>query len=1244
MTDPHPNPFVGPLPFVEGQKLFGRDADSQALVDLVVAKRIVLLMSPSGAGKTSLIQAAVVPRLRKHLSPLAPIRFTHRGGTSARGNRYVLNTLAALEERLPPEERLTTTALARLTLPGYARRVRPALDERSRTLYPLLVFDQFEELFTADRTDWEAKADFLQQLGQMLSGGHGAQEEDDDTLPPGEPQTPFWALFSIREDYVAELDPYLNLLPTALAFRQRLLPLEPDQALAAIQGAGGDQFQENAARALIEDLRTVQRPAGNSARGRRTARGRFIEPLLLQVTCMRLWERVVIEQGRPIATNDIVEAVGTEVDGALAHFYDTELAAAAQGSASCELALRDFIESRLLARGTIRTRFLSEEVPAAVAEGVAHLEAVHILKRDMSGDREWLELSHDRLVAPVCASNQLWRDQHLSVLQKQAKLWNESNRSRDLLVAGEQLTEAERHEAEGGLELSSIERAFLDACREQRKHLQDELASRAALAAMNTSLRNQRLGLFFGILAALFLAGWLGLTLDNLKTTKNQLEASGLDLRLIHAALMAREGNVREGTGLLALTMDQVQKRGEQGKGASIDMAHVRILGRLPPMEARLGSHADQVKALTFVGSPAELVSAGWDGSLKFWKNGQLVQTLKGHSGKVVSVAYSRTAGVLASADENGKILLHRTQAAGFAPPATLDWAVGEGPGDPGQARRAHLTSIAINADGTLLAASSWTKTITLWDISTPEAPRKLAAFGPRLHKTVIYKLEFIPAGPSRNQLVSVDWNGLVGLWNTASAPHDRLERSRNTGGGQGVSLFALAVHPQGRWVVSGDKKGGLHVWDLEGPATGAVDASVSDHNSRETVFGMTFSEDGQNLYTVGGENLNRWSVPATASSAAEFARELKAVRLPGWGERLYSIAHAPGTLDRVALGGSRSVMLASPDRPSMLSYPIARTALQSQSWRALAASGDLKRLLMLGQDGKTVYPMRRTATGSYESDAPVPHAGYVAGIGMTTDGKASAVQLCNGEIRVHGADDRWVVLRAAFDPKAKGCAAKHVLAFSPPGTLLASAHGRRLDLWKRAGNGTWESVDRKELGGEILSLAFNGAGNTLAVAGRLDRIELWDTAGARLAQRLSSRGSIATEVVALAFGADGKRLLSSADNVELAAWTVADMKRDGGIADLHERTVTSIAVAPRHGSEATFTADRAGQLVSCFGALTSANCVRLGRPFGNGITGLALSADGNTLVVAGDGLFSWNLARADMMGMTRRLVEQADK
>ena len=64
-AQPRANPYVGPRAFHRGETLYGRQREVMELLDLLIAERIVLLHSPSGAGKTSLIHAALIPELEK---------------------------------------------------------------------------------------------------------------------------------------------------------------------------------------------------------------------------------------------------------------------------------------------------------------------------------------------------------------------------------------------------------------------------------------------------------------------------------------------------------------------------------------------------------------------------------------------------------------------------------------------------------------------------------------------------------------------------------------------------------------------------------------------------------------------------------------------------------------------------------------------------------------------------------------------------------------------------------------------------------------------------------------------------------------------------------------------------------------------------------------------------------------------------------------------------------------------------
>ena len=178
----------------------------------------------------------------------------------------------------------------------------------------MLIFDQFEEILTVDPTDRAAKEAFFAQVGAALRDRHR------------------WALFAMREEYPAGLDPYLRPMPTRLSTTFRLELLGEEAARLAMQQPArqaGVDFTDAAARKLVNDLRRVrvQRPEGTTEE----QPGLYVEPVQLQVVCRRLWEKLPADDTQ-IGEED-VEAIG-DVDSALAGYYAERVAAIA-GETGC---------------------------------------------------------------------------------------------------------------------------------------------------------------------------------------------------------------------------------------------------------------------------------------------------------------------------------------------------------------------------------------------------------------------------------------------------------------------------------------------------------------------------------------------------------------------------------------------------------------------------------------------------------------------------------------------------------------------------------------------------------------------------------------------------------------------------------------------------------------------------------------------------------------------------------------------
>ena len=275
------NPYVGPRPFQTGERLYGRDRERAELRDLLIAQRIVVMYAPSGAGKTSLIQAALVPELEQidfHVLPIIRVNQPLANGWNHGSNRYVHSALLSLDSALPPSDQRGAKELAAMTLSDYVLARRRPVDSASSDVF---IFDQFEEILTLDPTDLEAKRAFFADVGQLLRN-----EER-------------WAIFSLREDHLAALDPFLPAIPTRLATPFRLDLLGPEAARLAMQQpalSAGASFTDEAAQHLVDDLRRVRLQQPDSSTQERL--GPYIEPVQLQVVCQRLWQHLGESNGR----------------------------------------------------------------------------------------------------------------------------------------------------------------------------------------------------------------------------------------------------------------------------------------------------------------------------------------------------------------------------------------------------------------------------------------------------------------------------------------------------------------------------------------------------------------------------------------------------------------------------------------------------------------------------------------------------------------------------------------------------------------------------------------------------------------------------------------------------------------------------------------------------------------------------------------------------------------------------------
>ncbi|TMR14321.1 hypothetical protein ETD86_29095 [Nonomuraea turkmeniaca] len=378
-----PAPYQGLRAFrpEHRHKFFGRDEESRELRKLWQAQRLTVLYGASGVGKTSLLQAGVIPLLAPHTADVLPLgRVTH-GSDFPRAalpphNPFVLALLMSWAPSVPPNR------LAGMTIPAFLKARPVKRDAYGEPVNTLVAIDQAEELFAGGRQrlyrDW-----FFGQLAEALRADPGLR-----------------LLVSIRIDRLMDLLPYEWQLaddkdssgePESDLERFPLEPLSFDGALEAVREpvkGTGRTFAQGAAEQVVRDLIRIRaRTNGRQAEG--------VEPVQLQVVCESLWHSMP-----PAATEITTRDVHQYADVALSEHYERVLrGVAAERFDGDDRRVRTWLrltfgDRQPVRQNTIRSAGIGRNV-------IALLVKRHLIRAEQRMGRGSYELAHDRLLQPA---------------------------------------------------------------------------------------------------------------------------------------------------------------------------------------------------------------------------------------------------------------------------------------------------------------------------------------------------------------------------------------------------------------------------------------------------------------------------------------------------------------------------------------------------------------------------------------------------------------------------------------------------------------------------------------------------------------------------------------------------------------------------------------------------------------------------------------------------------------------------
>ena len=786
----------------ETQLFYGREQECYELYNQVKVQQLTVLFAKSGIGKSSLINAGLLPLLEEDFFYPVKIRLQD---TSVSPVETVKNIL---QSRLD-SDLFDRRALGEAHLWEYLRACQFTAEDGTEQT-PVFIFDQFEEFFNHAPQERQA---FLENLADLInkrlpgSLQQGLRQvprnqRDDEILNWYSP-IPCRVVLAIRSDRISQLDSLKERIPTILHHRYQLQPLMASNARQAIIEPAllasehftspPFQYSEDALDVMLESLANQEGE---------------IESFQLQILCQHIEQTIDPAMETIVKPTDFGGAEGLQ--NILNTYYERQIGALAPEEQSIA---RRFIEEGLIIDGQRVGIPAGEEERRynVSAELLSKLLDSRLVRTETIHLGQIYELSHDTLVEPITKSYYARREEE----EKETAKRELSEERERVALANRKKQRAYVYAAiAGGLALLA---AFAGIWALRSKRVAEDREQEARVA----TLANKAWDVF--------------------------KDDNTLALRLAEAAY-------------------QLDTTNEQARTTLYNIINNRNCTFYQAACGQREEQANNIMDVSFSHDGQWLATAEWNANIRIWdKQGNLQQTFYGlnfgvdtfgHSGILYSLAFSPAAPLLATAGvdrvvkiwdiANGQHLRdfpvwNRSQIndLAFSPDGNLlltgsrdstanIWTIDGTQKALLSGHASGVRAVAFSPDGQMCLSGDEKGYLYFWTIDGTLI-RRIGSEGPSVNA-----VRFSPDGRTI----------LVGRSNNTASLLELSGEIQATFGGHTAEIVDVGFSPDGQKILTASADGKAKLWTLAGEEI----LTFSGHQQQLT--SASFSADGQFLAT----------------------------------------------------------------------------------------------------------------------------------------------------------------------------------------------------------------------------------------------------------------------------------------------------------------------------------------------------------------------------------------------------------